>query len=161
MMALGYMSPAVETTDEQDEKIQLHADKLYHKMLDYEKSVKEAQENDDPIPPLRSVFDESKPAPNIADLKVPSSLEKKMKKPLKKMSPQEQELAVAAWNSEKAASTGYTPLLEKFWSDAGEKKQKHHEVLVRVFGDTVGNWLVDDQVYLTPKKDQDKTQEKE
>ena len=53
---------------ETDEVIQMHADKLYHRMMDYEASVAEARRQGRPIPPLSSVFNSSRPSPSIEQL---------------------------------------------------------------------------------------------
>ncbi|KAL8773227.1 MAG: hypothetical protein Q9209_001904 [Squamulea sp. 1 TL-2023] len=49
LKALGYLS-AHDRPPEIDERIQMHADKLYHRMLDQERAVEEAKKSNLPIP---------------------------------------------------------------------------------------------------------------
>ncbi|KAL8682661.1 MAG: hypothetical protein Q9186_001348 [Xanthomendoza sp. 1 TL-2023] len=49
LKALGYLA-AYERPPEIDERIQMHADTLYHRMLDQERLVEEAKKSDLPIP---------------------------------------------------------------------------------------------------------------
>src|SRR5271163_585387 len=81
LQALGYMT-STTTSDEDEERIQMHADKLYHRMMDYENAVAEAKLNGDPIPPLSSLFNPSRPAPSLEQLDLPKGLELRLKKPL-------------------------------------------------------------------------------
>ncbi|KAH0396465.1 hypothetical protein KCU89_g9279, partial [Aureobasidium melanogenum] len=54
LKALGYMS--MQRTADQEERIQMHADKLYHEMLDREKAMKEAEENKLPVPEYKPLI---------------------------------------------------------------------------------------------------------
>lgn len=49
LKALGYLS-AHDRPPEVDERIQMHADTLYHRMLDQERAVEEAEKSNLPIP---------------------------------------------------------------------------------------------------------------
>ena len=138
------MAPNTDTTPEHDERVQLHADKLYHRMIDYEKAVEEARENDDPIPELKSLFDHNKPLPDPETLRVPPGVERKMKKPISKLTPHERELAVAAWKMEMKSNQGYAKDLTEYMEEQHESKKKRQETLTRIFGETVGKFLVDD-----------------
>ncbi|KAF2834311.1 hypothetical protein M501DRAFT_1020896 [Patellaria atrata CBS 101060] len=55
MKALGYMS-MVHSTEEDRERIQMHADKLYHQMLEQERIVREAEEKGLPSPEFKPVM---------------------------------------------------------------------------------------------------------
>ena len=138
------MSSDTSTSPEQDERVQMHADKLYHRMLDYEKAVEEARENDDPLPELKSIFDHNKPAPDAETLRVPAAVEKKMKTPVAGMSPHEKELAVAAWKMEMRSNSGFAKDLTEYMQEQHESKKKRQETLSRIFGETVGKFLVED-----------------
>lgn len=72
LKALGYLS-AHDRPPEVDERIQMHADTLYHRMLDQERAVEEAKKSNLPIPefpPLvtepRSPDPSSTPAPTTS-----------------------------------------------------------------------------------------------
>lgn len=63
LRALGYLS-LDERSEEQGERLQMHADRLYHEMLERERRVKEAREQGVPEPtfaPLLKGFDASRP----------------------------------------------------------------------------------------------------
>ncbi|KAL8648467.1 MAG: hypothetical protein Q9226_005981, partial [Calogaya cf. arnoldii] len=63
LKALGYLS-AHDRPAEVDERIQMHADKLYHRMLDQERAVEEAKKSGLPIPEFPPLIDPSStPAP--------------------------------------------------------------------------------------------------
>jgi hypothetical protein len=54
LKALGYMS--MQRTVDEEERIQMHADKLYHEMLDREKAMKEAEEKKLPKPEFKPLI---------------------------------------------------------------------------------------------------------
>jgi hypothetical protein len=54
LKALGYLS--MQRTADEEERIQMHADKLYHEMLDREKAMKEAEENQLPKPEFKPLI---------------------------------------------------------------------------------------------------------
>jgi len=54
LKALGYMS--MQRTVDEEERIQMHADKLYHEMLDREKAMKEAEEKKLPAPEFKPLI---------------------------------------------------------------------------------------------------------
>ncbi|CAD0039089.1 unnamed protein product [Aureobasidium pullulans] len=54
LKALGYLS--MQRTADEEERIQMHADKLYHEMLDREKAMKEAEANQLPKPEFKPLI---------------------------------------------------------------------------------------------------------
>ncbi|PSR79796.1 hypothetical protein BD289DRAFT_375059 [Coniella lustricola] len=58
LKALGYLS-SVDGNKAMDEKIQLHADKLYHQMLVQERAVKEAEKEGKAIPTFEPIIPKS------------------------------------------------------------------------------------------------------
>ncbi|KAL8847892.1 MAG: hypothetical protein Q9221_007067 [Calogaya cf. arnoldii] len=66
LKALGYLS-AHDRPAEVDERIQMHADKLYHRMLDQERAVEAAKKSGLPIPEFPPLIDPSNsPAPTTS-----------------------------------------------------------------------------------------------
>jgi hypothetical protein len=61
LKALGYLS-TFDRPPEVDERIQMHADTLYHRMLDQEKAIEEAKEAGRPIPTFEPLLSKSKPS---------------------------------------------------------------------------------------------------
>ena len=143
LQALGYLT-SVNTTDEEEERIQMHADKLYHRMMDYEASVAEAKLNDDPIPPLSSVFDPTRPAPSIEQLGLPQTLQKKLNQPLHELPPHERELAVRAALQESRMSQLYASDFQSFALDMTDKKQERQQWLIKQFGEPIGKFIIPD-----------------
>ncbi|KAL8857223.1 MAG: hypothetical protein Q9178_006148 [Gyalolechia marmorata] len=61
LKALGYLS-AYDRPPEIDERIQMHADKLYHRMLDQENAIEEAKKSNLPIPEFPPLVIEALPS---------------------------------------------------------------------------------------------------
>ena len=138
MLALGYQAPGKETSPGQDERVQMHADKLYHRMRDYEAACEEARLNDDPMPELKSVFDHTKPAPDPATLKVSPAFEKESSRKFSELPAHEKELESRAYMAEMENNKGYAKELTTYLQEMHEDRKERQKVFKRVFGDTVG-----------------------
>ncbi|KAL4815820.1 hypothetical protein BDW67DRAFT_163110 [Aspergillus spinulosporus] len=148
LQALGYAS-APQWDDEREERIQLHADKLYHEMLDYEKQVEEAREAGRDPPPLTSLFNpQAKPIERASvgptELEIPGEPIPEgftPSKPLERLTPHERELEIRAYyqqlEEQKAYVKGMLPIIRSH----DEARDKRREKLVSWFGETVGNWM--------------------
>ena len=147
MQALGYMGTS-KASPEDDEKIQMHADKLYHRMMDYEEALEDARLNNRPIPPLASVFDPSRPAPSIEQFKISPGAAKKLKTPLNDLSPHERELAVRAVLREVQISDDDAQDFFERTTTMSEDRQKRQTMAVGIFGEVIGKFLIADP----PKK---------
>ena len=143
LQALGYLTSA-NSSDEDEEKIQMHADKLYHRMMDYEKSVEEAKLNDDPIPPLSSVFDPARPAPSLEQLNLPKGMEQRMKKPLHELPPHERELAVRAALQEAKMAHLYKEDFQNYAVEMNEARKGRQQWLIKQFGEPIGRFIIPD-----------------
>ncbi|WEW59655.1 hypothetical protein PRK78_005134 [Emydomyces testavorans] len=152
--ALGYGSQ-FEWDQEKEEKIQMHADKLYHQMLDYETRVEEARAAGVEPPPLKSLFDpksESITMPPEEDTKlqdesvvVPGGLQvppgMKPTKPLKDMTPHERELEIMALRQQAVQRDLYMKEVSPLVKADGEAKAKRRAKFTSWFGETIGKWL--------------------
>lgn len=143
LQALGYLTSA-NSTDEEEERIQMHADKLYHRMMDYEASVAEAKLNDDPIPPLSSLFNPNRPAPNVEQLELPKGMERRLKKPLNELPPHERELAVRAALQEAKMAHLYSDEFHGFAIEMNEKRKERQEWLTKTFGEPIAKFIIPD-----------------
>ena len=143
LQALGYLT-SPNRSDEDDEKIQMHADKLYHRMMDYEKAVEEARLNDDPIPPLSSVFDPSRPAPSLEQLDLPKKMERQMKTPLSELPPHERELAVRAVLQEARMAHLFKEDFQTYAFEMNEKRKERQQWLIKKFGEPIGKFIIPD-----------------
>ncbi|EXJ61338.1 uncharacterized protein A1O5_11896 [Cladophialophora psammophila CBS 110553] len=143
LQALGYMTSATSSAED-DEKIQMHADKLYHRMMDYEAEVDEAKRNNQPIPPLSSLFNPNRPAPTLEQMALPKAMEDKMKKPLHEYPPHERELAARAALQEAKLTDLYAEDLFKYSVTMNEDRKNRQAFLTRVFGEVIGKFLIPD-----------------
>lgn len=138
---------------EKEERIQMHADKLYHQMLDYEKRVEEAKAAGNEPPPLTSLFQPEKTAkvPAATGGKPQSTLEVpggesipagfKPSKPLNKLTPHERELEIRAHNAQLEQQKVYLQEASPFMKTQDDAREKRREKAVSWFGETMGKWL--------------------
>jgi uncharacterized coiled-coil protein SlyX len=148
LKALGYASMSNQDT-QTAERIQMHADKLYHRMLDYETSVKEAEEKGLKPPPYKPLF-----TPEVEEASsfpideknrhqhIPPSMLHKIKKPLQKMTPLEQEVEVRALKGEMRVLGSHFDDLEDTLLEEKFKKLKRKEKMAGWVGDWAANWIV-------------------
>lgn len=143
LQALGYRGSA-SSDAEVDEKIQMHADKLYHRMMDYEASVDEAKATGQPIPPLTSVFNPNRPAPTMEQLNLPPNLAKGLGTRLQEMPPHERELAARAVLEETKVSHQYADDFFAYTTTLNEGRKERQKKLVDAFGETLGKFFIPD-----------------
>jgi hypothetical protein len=143
LQALGYLTSA-NSSEEDEEKIQMHADKLYHRMMDYEKAVDEARLNGDSVPPLSSIFDPTRPAPSLEQLDLPKTMERQLKKPLRELPPHERELAVRAALQEAKIAHLYKEDFQNYAVEMNEKRKERQQWLIKQFGEPIGKFIVPD-----------------
>lgn len=143
LQALGYQENPY-TDPEVDERIQMHADKLYHRMMDYEAAVDEAKANGQPIPPLTSVFNPNRPAPTIEEINLPPNLARGMKTPLRQLPPHERELSARAVLQETKVAQNYADDFFKATTTMNEGRERRQKTLVSAFGETLGKFFIPD-----------------
>ncbi|EXJ96461.1 hypothetical protein A1O1_01587 [Capronia coronata CBS 617.96] len=143
LQALGYMTSSTNT-NEDEEKIQMHADKLYHRMMDYEAEVDEARRENRPIPPLSSLFNPNRPAPTVEQIALPKAMEDKMKKPLHEYPPHERELVARAALQEAKLTDLYAEDLFNYTVTMNEDRKKRQAWLTKTFGEAIGKFLIPD-----------------
>ncbi|KAI9833882.1 MAG: hypothetical protein M1819_003391 [Sarea resinae] len=72
LKALGYLS-TYDRSPDTDEAIQMHADTLYHRMLDQEKAIEEAKANDLPIPTFPPIIPQTAQGETLSPSPSPSA----------------------------------------------------------------------------------------
>lgn len=131
----------------------MHADKLYHQMLDYEKQVDNARETGVEPPPLTSLFNPQAQAQ--AQAQSASTTDKavdipgnetipagfKPSKPLHQLSPHERELEIRAHNSQLEQRKLYMQEASPFIKSQEDARAKRQQKAVSWFGETVGRWI--------------------
>ena len=143
LQALGYRGN-LTSSDDEDEVIQMHADKLYHRMMDYEAAVEDAKANGTPIPPLTSVFNSARPAPTLEELNLPDNLRRTLNKPIQQLPPQERELAARALLQETKVSQEFAEDFFAYTTTLNEGRKDRQKKLVNAFGDTLGKFFIPD-----------------
>jgi len=143
LQALGYMTSPTNS-DEDEERIQMHADKLYHRMMDYEAEVDDARRDGRPIPPLTSLFNPNRTAPTPEQLDLPETITSKMKKPLHEYAPHERELAARAALEEAKVADAYAHDLFNYTTMMNEERKVRQQWLTKAFGETLGKFLIPD-----------------
>lgn len=131
----------------------MHADKLYHQMLDYEKQVEEAKAVGIDPPPLTSLFQPEKAlqAQAAAGNKSKAAIEIpggesipagfKPSKPLNKLTPHERELEIRAHNAQLEQQKLYVQEAGPFMKTQEDARSKRREKAVSWFGETIGKWV--------------------
>lgn len=130
----------------------MHADKLYHQMLDYERQVAEARAAGVEPPPITSLFSpEARNTTEQSGANLQSAhaipeidqLPQGMKKPAKwdELTPHEREVEIQSYKAERAQQKMYAeqaaPFLKKYKGGQSEGKEKSGSS----FGETLGRWL--------------------
>ncbi|KAE9966990.1 hypothetical protein EG327_011648 [Venturia inaequalis] len=95
LKALGYMS--VINQPEEAEKVQMHADRLWQRIVEQEKAIDEAKKNDQPIPHFQPVLPRKDitPASELSE-----ELGKALEKRVRGMNPQQRAIEEAAFAAE-------------------------------------------------------------
>jgi hypothetical protein len=143
LQALGYMNSPT-SSDEFEERVQMHADKLYHRMMDYEEALEDARLNNKPIPPLSSVFNPDQPAPIVEQTNLPESVQRRLKVPLKDLPPHERELAIRAATTEATMANENAEDFFKYTTTMNEARQKRQAAAIKVLGEPIGKFLIPD-----------------
>ncbi|QSS62858.1 hypothetical protein I7I51_02601 [Histoplasma capsulatum] len=165
LQALGYAS-SFEFDPDKEERIQMHADKLYHQMLDYEQRVEEAKAAGHEPPPPQALFKQNLPTPSAPspslpttatttatvnpqsaspDLEIPGGENVpagvKFKKPLKDMTPHERELELQVFHQKRAQQSIYFEEVGPMLQAEHQARDKRREKLSGWFGETIGKFL--------------------
>jgi hypothetical protein len=161
LKALGYMTMDARSPDE-DERIQMHADKLYQQMLQQEAEMEKAKAEGRPMPKFESVLSKrnvaqamsgtssSSTAVSVAEIGKPTisddaeiwsqikpEARKEYKKKLETLSPEEREIEKMAVVGELRAQTGVAKQLEQTFVEERVARLKRREAGQATFGDTI------------------------
>ncbi|GAB7355837.1 hypothetical protein MBLNU459_g6500t3 [Dothideomycetes sp. NU459] len=154
LKALGYLS--IDRTAEEDEKIQMHADKLYQEMLAREKAAQEAKEKGVPEPAYRPLLDASSAAqamglkPTTVSGPVGEQLQKQggldiysvekrqeIEKRLAGKTPAERDLEIQLMVAESKASVEYADRISQYYEDEKKTRADRRERGRETFGDSI------------------------
>lgn len=132
LRALGYGSVAGRPL-QVDEDVQMHADRLYERMLDHEKAVEQAKKDGTPIP----VFDSALPKASVPRVTPTDELEKRWKEKLDKLPAGERVVEEAALRADLQAKSDVAMSVKKIWADQKEERDARKADGQSTFGDTV------------------------
>ncbi|OCL00683.1 uncharacterized protein K441DRAFT_650097 [Cenococcum geophilum 1.58] len=161
LKALGYLN-IVDRSVEEEEKIQIHADKLYRRMIEQEEIMQKAKKEGRPIPEFPSVMSKENifaavnGRPLITDPEGPStpscehtstiwegvaeSTRKEYEKRLENLSPIERAVEERAIEGELAATRAYSKQIEaEFIKERIHRLQRKEEGRETI-GDTIKGW---------------------
>ena len=131
----------------------MHADRLYHRMLDYEKACQDARAKNLPEPPPFSVFNPSKPVPAPPIKLEPYEEERIGADKWAKMSPQEKELSLQIIRTERQVVGQYKDEVYEFFQKEYENRKWRQQKIIGIFGETVGKFLLSDTPPPKPRTD--------
>ncbi|KAJ5919784.1 hypothetical protein N7454_009619 [Penicillium verhagenii] len=150
LQALGYAA-SFEYDAEKEERIQMHADKLYHQMLDFEKRVEEAKAAGIEPPPIQSLFHPDTKSSSTTDEKTQAVIDVpggesipagfKPSKPLQKLTPHERELEIRAYNAHLEQQKLYADEASPYMKTQTDARSKRQEKAISWFGETIGKWV--------------------
>ncbi|RFU26402.1 hypothetical protein B7463_g9929, partial [Scytalidium lignicola] len=148
LKALGYLS-TLDRPAEVDEQIQMHADTLYHRMLDQEKEIEAAKKEGRPIPAFPPLLSSS--SLNVSKANPPSQrpqldsdtiqLPEAAKERLKDLKGAEREIEERAIRAELAAEAETAQNLQAIWRKQDEERQKRKEQGKETIGDKIFSML--------------------
>lgn len=145
LKALGYLS--MDRTPEEDEKIQMHADKLYQEMLHRETIAEEAKAAGKPVPVYKPLLNAQSaaealgiksPGPQQSGLDVfPADKRKQIEASLAGKTPEERDLEVQLLVAESQSSAEYVKKVGDYLEEDSAKRADRRQRGRETFGDTI------------------------
>jgi len=139
---LGYLS-TYDRPPEVDEKIQMHADTLYHRMLDQEAAIEAAEAEGRPIPafpPLVTApIAPTSETDHIEPSYLPPAVQKQLKKRLEGLSEEEREIEEKAIKAEIQAGEQVAGHLGDLYQKQEEEKRTRKEQGRETIGDKISS----------------------
>lgn len=162
LKALGYLTLDARSPDE-DEKIQMHADKLYQQMLQQEAAIEKAEAEGKEPPKFESVLSKANiaramagkpttitPLPKQGSAQAEAEDEiwsqirpearKKYEESIAKLPPKDQEFERMAILGELKAQTGMAKQVEETFVEERINRMKRKEAGQATIGDTIKSW---------------------
>jgi hypothetical protein len=148
LKALGYLTMDARTPAE-DEKIQMHADKLYQRMMQQEAEIESAEKEGRPKPAFESLLADRRapstvPVPSDAETDIWSQIKpesrREYEKKLAELPPEQQEFERMAVLGELKANTGIAKKVEATFVEERIARMKRRESGQATLGDTIKYW---------------------
>ena len=123
----------------------MHADKLYHQMLDFEAKVAEAKAAGAEPPPARSLFNPehtSEPSEKQNQFDgITGDQPQSVQKALKDMTPHERELELQIIKQKNALQARYADALAPMLNAQADAGKQRREKLSKYVGETIARWI--------------------
>ncbi|GAB0131894.1 hypothetical protein EsDP_00000348 [Epichloe bromicola] len=132
LRALGYGSVAGRPL-QVDEDVQMHADRLYERMLNHETAVEQAKRDGTPIP----VFDSALPKASIPRVTPTDELGKRWKEKLDKLPAGERVVEEAALRADLQAKSEVAESVKQIWANQKEERDARKADGQSTIGDTI------------------------
>jgi hypothetical protein len=119
LKALGYIN-AIGRSPEMDERIQMHADKLYHQMLEQEAAIEKAKASGLPEPKFEPLV------PKVSDDRIENMSEEAKKRyqdALAKVDEKEREAEAAAIHAELRSKEAMVGKVKELWKEQEAERQ--------------------------------------
>lgn len=118
LKTLGYLN-AVGRSPETDERIQLHADKLYHQMLEQDAAVERAKEEGRPVPAFEPVLPKrgADAATEAAVARMSEGARRRAQDKLDKLSPEERAAEESAIEAEMRSKAEMVGKIKELWKE--------------------------------------------
>ncbi|RYP65992.1 hypothetical protein DL771_008039 [Monosporascus sp. 5C6A] len=131
LKALGYLS-SYDRSPEVEEEIQLHADKLYHRMLEQEAEVEKAKAEGRPIPKFTSLIPPRGPvaavaATTTADLELTPEQQETLRARLEKVPEEDRAAEAEAIKGEWRAKAEVASRVQGLWKQQEEDRRARKE----------------------------------
>ena len=169
LRALGYLSQ-YDRPPEVDEQIQMHADKLYHRMLDQERAVEEAKAAGLPVPTFPPILHSRKAeasSSSTTNTKAPAAsttasataiedeavqatikrdqlapgIQKQLEERFKGLTPEEREIEEKAIAGEIAAGEKVARQVGDWWAEQEKAQKERREKGKETVTDKISGWF--------------------
>lgn len=138
LKALGYLS-VQDRSPEVEEDIQMHADRLYHRLMEQESAIEEAKKEGKPVPKFEPLI--PKPIIRIADEKeditISPHLQQKLKEQLEKVPEEERHAEEEAIKAELRAKAEVAARVQDIWAEQAKEKEQRRKEGKLTIGDRV------------------------
>ncbi|KAJ4394070.1 hypothetical protein N0V93_003287 [Gnomoniopsis smithogilvyi] len=126
LKALGYLN-ALDRSPETDERIQLHADKLYHQMIEQEEAIAQAQKEGKTVPKFEPVIPREVTDAATEAALMSESAKKRVAEKLDGMSEQERAAEQAAVDAEMRAKAEMVGRIQGLWKEQEAERKARIE----------------------------------
>ena len=138
LKALGYLS-VQDRSPEVEEEVQMHADRLYQRLMEQEAAIEEAKKEGAPVPKFAPLI--PKPVVRITDesqeISLSPHLQQKLKEQLEKVPEEERHAEEEAIKAELRAKADVAAKVQGIWAEQAKEKEQRRKEGRLTIGDRV------------------------